>query len=413
MFRTLYARRLYREIFLQNKSLPEHETRAIPFLPPALKQNSRKVMAKLNVRAACAEKATEQVLKAMRLPLRQYRYAPFVAVDCEQKDAERVCQHLRRNPYVSHAALARLLYIPELQPRMGFPVSKKQTRLSGQRWNLENIGAGIANETTKGEGVRVGIIDTGADYKHEAIRGRFDSEKGYNFVDDTDDPYDGNGHGTHVAGIVAGDGIGVAPACTLYAIKVLTDEGYGSEADVLSGIEWAIDQKLDVINMSLGSSFYSAFEDAVVQEAYKRGVIVVAAAGNESYGPSYPASLENVIAVAAVDRSNEHAEFSNIYATNDISAPGVDIYSSVPGGYQQYSGTSMATPHVTGCLALARSLSDETPASLEKNMKSTAEPLGLKGDSQNQEKYGAGLVRADQLVAALQLLSPLQEVRLA
>ena len=125
----------------------------------------------------------------------------------------------------------------------------------------------------------------------------------------------------------------------------------------------------------------------------------MAAAGNEYYGPSYPAALNNVVAVAAVDRNNEHAEFSNIYETNDISAPGVSIYSSVPGGYQEFSGTSMATPHVTGSLALGKSVKQGSPKELEERLKSSADELGSSLDPENRKKYGVGLVRADKLVS--------------
>ncbi len=363
------------------------------------------------------EQGLEQIAKELKLPATGFRYFPFVALECDSKEAERVCAYLKKRfPWMRYVSLARTLYIPELLPGMGgFPVSQKLHQRRGEAWNLELIGANIANQTTQGRGVKVGIIDTGVDYTHEEVEKRFGKVKGYNFVDNTEDPYDGNGHGTHVAGIVAGKEVGVASACELYAIKVLSDEGYGSEADVLRGIEWAIDNKLEVINMSLGSSQYSYFEDQVIQEAYKRGMVIAAAAGNEYYGPSYPAALENVIAVAAVDRNKDHAEFSNIYRTNDISAPGVSIYSSVPGGYQEFSGTSMATPHITGCMALARSLDKKEPAELEKLMKETAEDLGSSSDPNNEEKYGAGLVRTDELVESLSgkawKNAPIQEVR--
>jgi len=392
-YRSQFARKLFKEIFTEKKT-PEKDK----WVEKIEKKRSR-VLVQIRGRGICSEKGREALEKELKLPSYSFKYVPFVAVECGGREEEKICSYLKqRLSWAGHISPARVLYIPELI-QGGFPVSVKLNSRPGSAWNLNNIGADIANKTTQGKGVKVGIIDTGVDYTHEEVKNRFGGNKGYNFVEDNADPYDGNGHGTHVAGTVAGEETGVAPACSLYAIKVLSDEGYGSEADVLRGIEWAIDNKMEVINMSLGSSQYSYFEDQVIQEAVKRGITVVAAAGNEYYGPSYPAALNNVVAVAAVDRNNEHAEFSNIYETNDISAPGVSIYSSVPGGYQEFSGTSMATPHVTGSLALGKSVKQGSPKELEERLKSSADELGSSLDPENRKKYGVGLVRADKLVS--------------
>src|SRR5439155_17729046 len=184
-------------------------------------------------------------------------------------------------------------------------------------------------------------------------------------------PLDDHGHGTHVAGIIAardnGFGvIGVAPEATLYAVKVLDANGSGSFSAVASGIVWAVKNGMHVINMSLGGSSYSqALADAVAA-ASAAGVLVVSAAGNAGCCDTvlYPAKLPGSMAVAAVDVNDQRASFSSTGVEVDVAAPGVAILSTVPtgscklcdsSGYRTLSGTSMATPHVSGVGALLMS----------------------------------------------------------
>ena len=200
---------------------------------------------------------------------------------------------------------------------------------------------------------RVAVLDTGCDYSHQEIRDRFNPHiLGYNFIDNNSNPKDGHGHGTHVSGSVAGVNVGVAPYSRLYAVKVLSDSGSGSEAGVIKGIEWCIKNEMDVCNMSLGSSGASSAFQMICDEALKSGVIIVAAAGNEGFGNSYPAAFESVLSIAAVDRNKRHAEFSNKTTTLDAAGPGKDVLSCIPGGkYAKMSGTSMASPHGTGVIS--------------------------------------------------------------
>jgi subtilisin family serine protease len=155
--------------------------------------------------------------------------------------------------------------------------------------------------------------------------------------------------------------------------------------------------------MSLGASDASRAFEEICRRAYESGLVLVAAAGNEGYGPDYPAAFgKSVIGVAAVDADNEHADFSNVWETNDISAPGVGIISCLMGGgYTELDGTSMATPHVTGAVALALSLLKAAPNELEGYMADTAQELSYGADYPNEWVYGAGLLRADRLLAKL------------
>jgi len=261
--------------------------------------------------------------------------------------------------------------------------------------NLAQIGADIANKTTSGEGIKVGVIDTGIDYEHNELKSRFTSLKGYDFVLKTNNPFDLNGHGTHCAGIIAGENTGVAPKCQLLGLRVLDEKGRGNEVDIIQALEWAVDNNLDVCNMSFGSCYSSPFEKKAVEYALKNGVILCAAAGNSGKKEySYPASYEGVINVAAVDADNERAYFSTMNDRLCVSAPGVDIVSAFPGNsYKSLSGTSMAAPHATGAMALLKNAKNPSPRAAKEIAAATALKLG------NTAEYGAGLIRADKAVA--------------
>lgn len=268
-------------------------------------------------------------------------------------------------------------------------------------WNLENIGAYEAQKISRGEGVEIAIIDTGIDYTHPDIAPNVGDDKGYDFVRNSKDPMDMDGHGTHVAGTSCSQNCGVSLDSRLYGIRVLDENGSGYESDIIAGIDYCIMKGYDVANMSLGSDNASRAFEAICRQAYQKGLVLVAAAGNEEYGPEYPAAFdESVIAVAAVDSDNEHAYFSNVWETNDISAPGVNILSCrMGGGYTSMDGTSMATPHVTGTVALALSLFKKDPAMLIDYIGETAQELDYDGSYDNSWVFGSGLIRADRLLA--------------
>ena len=271
--------------------------------------------------------------------------------------------------------------------------SSKDIPKRSEMWNLEMVGAYNAQEVASGRNTIVSVIDTGADYTHDEIAHAFGDKKGIDIVTGSGEPYDRHGHGTHVSGTIAGKRTGVAPETTIYAVQVFSGN-YALTSDVIAGIDWSIREKTNVISMSLGGPTPSPAMQDIIDVAVSKGIYVVAAAGNERRGPSYPASCEGVISVAAVDSNKNHANFSNIYHTNDISAPGVDVYSCIPGGYMQASGTSMATPHVSGGLVLL--LSDKKREDYEKIIKENAEKLKDYPGEKYEDVYGAGLLRVDE-----------------
>jgi subtilisin family serine protease len=205
-----------------------------------------------------------------------------------------------------------------------------------------------------GAGVRVYIIDTGITFDHPEYQGRVGS--GWDFVDNDPDASDCHGHGTHVAGTVAGTTVGVAPASTLIAIRVLGCTGRAPWSQVIAGIDWLIanHEKPAVANMSLGGS-YSAALNAALENAVAAGITFAVAAGNQSGNACdySPASAVSALTVAASTSADSRAPFSNYGGCVDLFAPGMDIYSSVQtGGYDSWDGTSMASPHVAGVAAL-------------------------------------------------------------
>lgn len=220
-------------------------------------------------------------------------------------------------------------------------------------WGIEAVRAPEAWTVTRGAGVLVCVVDTGVDKQHEDLQGQIVGGSSYYNNDYQDD----NGHGTHVSGtILAVDNsigvIGVAPESKLFSVKALDGNGSGWDSDISDGILDCVHANSDIINLSLGSSSPSSTIENAIDQAVAAGVIVVAAAGNSSTQTGYPAARPNVISVSAVDYQLRLANFSN-YGKIEYAAPGVDILSTVAGGYSKFNGTSMASPHVAGIYALA------------------------------------------------------------
>ena len=215
--------------------------------------------------------------------------------------------------------------------------------------------------TTGSSNIVVAVIDSGVDGGHEDLQGALVG--GYDFVDDDSDPSDGNGHGTHCAGIIGArmnngaGGVGIAPNVSIMPVRVLDNQGYGEDDAIINGIYYAVDNGADIISMSLGGVWYSSMENDAVQYAIRNGVTLIAAMGNDGTRiMSYPAAYPNVISVGACDRDGKAASFSTTGSWMSVFAPGVGILSSVPGsGYEAWNGTSMATPVVAGVAALYES----------------------------------------------------------
>ena len=272
-------------------------------------------------------------------------------------------------------------------------------------WGVKRIGAGAVHDGgNKGAGVKVAIIDSGIDYTHPDLDDNYAG--GYDFVNSDTDPMDDDGHGTHVAGTVAAEDngvgvVGVAPEARIYALKVL-EGGTGSYSDVIAAIQWTVDNGIQVTNNSYGSSgdpgelVKAAFDTAY----YTYGVLHVAAAGNNGNPPGrgdnviYPARWDSVIAVAATDESDNRARWSSTGLDVELSAPGVNINSTLPGGsYGGMSGTSMASPHVAGTAALVITAGITGNDAVRQQLVDTADDLG---DAGLDTKYGYGLVDADE-----------------
>jgi len=314
---------------------------------------------------------------------------------------EKAIVALQKNPNVTHVELDIKVYALD-------------TELDNS-WGVERIGAGIVHDDgNKGTGIKVAIIDSGIDYTHPDLDANYAG--GYDFVNDDTDPMDDDGHGTHVAGTVAAEDndigvVGVAPAASLYALKVLGPDGSGSYSDVIAALQWCVDNDIQVTNNSYGSSGDPGITvEEAFDNAYNAEIIHVAAAGNSGNPPGkgdniiYPAAYVSVIAVAATNQNDERARWSSTGPDLELAAPGVDINSTLlGGGYGEGSGTSMASPHVAGtaALAIAAGIGD-----VRTQLQSTADDLGEVGwDS----KYGHGIVDADEaaeMTSADDLLDP-------
>jgi subtilisin family serine protease len=273
-------------------------------------------------------------------------------------------------------------------------------------WGIDRVDAELLwGASTTGSGINIAVIDTGIELNHPDLA--LNIKGGYNAISPLRSPNDDNGHGTHVAGIIGAldntiGVIGAAPTVNLYAVKVLSRTGSGYISDIIEGLDWARMNGMHVVNMSLGaSSDVQSFHDAVIR-AHNAGVVLVAAAGNDSGGAvSYPGAYPEVIAVSATDNTNTIAYFSSVGPEVDLAAPGAGIFSSYKGQtYATLSGTSMASPHVAGVVALLLTQSAKcdtdlsgtcSPLEVQERLESTATDLGTAG---KDNQYGSGLVNA-------------------
>jgi len=345
--------------------------------------------------------------------IHEYNLVPAMAIEVPTK----ALPGLAHNPRVVRVApdvmVQALAYVHDVTDELG------------NTWSLANVHAtSVQAAGDTGTHIKVGIIDSGVNYNHPDLHANYVG--GYDFVQNDSDPMDVYGHGTHVAGTVCAEvngfgAVGVAPSCDLYSLRVLDDSGSGYTSDILAAIQWAVDQGLDVVNLSLGSTRDPGpTTRAVYDAAYNAGLLIIAAAGNSGNKAGkgdntiYPASYDSVIAVAATDSTDKRAYFSSTGDSVELAAPGYSVFSTWNdstshydpqpecfgdyGCYKLGSGTSMASPQVTGVAALLLAagvpdanqngrVNDDVRALLD----ATAQDLGRAG---RDTQYGYGLVNA-------------------
>jgi subtilisin family serine protease len=233
----------------------------------------------------------------------------------------------------------------------------RSQKVASGAWGVEKIHApDLWAHGHKGKGIRVAVIDTGVDAAHPELQGKV--ETGFNALDGSANSMDDMGHGTHCSGTIAGNTVGIATEASIVPVKFLGADGSGTLEGAIKAIDWAAKQNVQIMSASWGGPDDSQALKDSIEAAISQGILFVAAAGNDGADndktASFPANYPNVISVAATDSKDTLASFSNYGATLVLlGAPGVDIYSSTPGGsFDTWSGTSMAAPHVSGALAI-------------------------------------------------------------
>lgn len=270
--------------------------------------------------------------------------------------------------------------------RTGFPTA----------WRLASLCSGPLRP------VAVGILDSGADLRHPRLQGLLGA--GANLLRPGEPPVDENGHGTHVAGIIAaaaGGWWGKAPRIpvVLHPVKIFDQTGFGKIGDIVRGLEWCADQGMDIINLSFGTDGKTsrALQKAI-RELERKGILLVGAAGNDGRqgAVDFPGRYPEVLAVAASTRADRLAPFSSAGPEVDVIAPGAGVLSLAPGGGTvRMSGTSMAAPHVTAAAALLLATEPKLrPAGVRARIKATAEWL----PEVPAQAQGTGLLRADRVL---------------
>src|SRR5262245_1215069 len=320
-------------------------------------------------------------------------------------------------------------------------------------WGVEHIGTPAVHAAgIRGAGVKVAVIDTGIDYLHDdpddtpyVVDPEFygNYKGGHDFVNNDDDPMDDNGHGTHVAGILAAEKngylvSGVAPDVDLYALKILNANGEGDESNLILALQWAVTHDIDVVNMSLGMHTSVPALATAVANASAAGVLLVAASGNVNplslnevpFGcaVAYPAAYPQVLSTTFTNGNNALTGLSCTGPEVDFAAPGDQIYGPVPigtcqlcdpRGYASLTGTSMASPHLAGTVALllAAGITDTGTPGLLDNVKAqlcahadvgfgvNTTPIGT-SDARYPKDFGCGVLNADGAVPPLLGLAP-------
>ncbi len=272
-------------------------------------------------------------------------------------------------------------------------------------WGVKQIKAPESWHHAKGNRIRIGVVDTGIDYLHPDLRGRI--SRGVNLIQRGALPVDDNGHGTHISGTIAASNsysgmVGVAPMAMIHPVKAFDHNGTAFVSDIILGIDWCVRNRMHIINMSFGMRNRSKSLHDAVRNAFAAGISVVASSGNDGRRAQidYPARFVQSIAVGATTRNKRIAPFSNRGKAIDIYAPGDKIHSTwLQRKYMELSGTSMATSHVSGVIALMLTLKPELkPKDIKALLRKASNPvIGLR----TREPNGCGELDA---VRVLRLL---------
>ena len=344
--------------------------------------------------------------------------APATVLSTEGRSVKTVIAELSADPAVAYAEPNYLFSLPDFELEGGItavaPASQGEItgvavtdpQTAGQ-YSLNRMRVRDAWRRSTGGSNLIAVLDTGVQPTHPDLNGRV--AKGYDFVNNDTNAADDNGHGTWVAGIIAAnanDGYGIAGISwtdRILPVKIMNGSGTGSTADLAAGIIWAADKGADVINMSVGGFPYSqAIQDAV-NHAWSKGAVLIGAAGNNARNEIfYPASYENVVSVSATQPEDEFSRWSSYGPKVDVSAPGSSVLTTnctagaCPnrdwGAHTYISGTSFATPNVSGVVALIRArYPSYTPAQVVSRLQGTVDDLGYAG---RDDRYGLGRVNA-------------------
>ena len=257
--------------------------------------------------------------------------------------------------------------------------------LTGIPWGIKQIKAPQTWSISTGHRIKIAVIDTGVDFAHPDLR--YSLTKGVNLVNRNIPPYDDNGHGTHISGTIAAANstqgmIGVAPRSVVYPVKAFDHNGSAFVSDIITAIDWCVRAEVNIINMSFGMQTRSRTLLDIVSKANQAGLIIVASSGNDGKRRTadYPARYPHTISVGATDRNRKIPAFSNRGQFVDIYAPGDKIVSTwLQGKYHEMSGTSMATSHISGTIALLLAQKpDLKQATVKSLLRRTSTPLKLK-----------------------------------
>jgi len=371
--------------------------------------------------AAVVQATDSQIIKKIS------QFNIFIIKTPQETPVEEMLYTFQRNPDVEYAELdykTRITVTPnDILFEYQYSLSNQGQAIgipgSPQGKNSADIKATAGWEETKGlEDVIIAIVDTGVDLKHPDLINKLYSD-GYDFVNDDDEADDDHGHGTHVAGIAAAEtdnneGIaGVAWNCKILPVKVMDAQGEGYYSWMISGIDYAVQQGAEVINLSLGGDVDSANLKNILKAAYENDVIVVASAGNDNNPVLYPAAYdEYCLAVAASDYDDLRPDWSNFGPEVDVAAPGVRILSCVPTWfwgpaslpYAFSTGTSMAAPHAAGLAALLKGIKTWlSPSDIMNIIRYTSDDIN-QGEHPGKDDYiGYGRINMEKALVPIKI----------